>query len=259
MRMGALMILFSLYLAIFAAFGVLVSALTHRRAVAFLSLLVLWTVWIFLVPNMSVRTARNFIPASSHYHLQKQDLTLRRETRERARAEKFDYFRRNPVTDWSTLPEARRQEIREAYGKIQDRWEAEYRSRTGRLKTERRDRMRSQQRLAMVLSGISPLGAVDVVAMDLARTGIVQQKRLEDALQAHLIYLDQFIRDKYRRPREGTALETSVSDLAWFTYRDDEGLGECLSRNTAHILKLMLLAVLGFAGAYVAILRYDVR
>ena len=259
MRMGALMVLFSLCLAIFAAFGVLVSALTHRRAVAFLSLLVLWTVWIFVVPNMSVRAARSFIPAPSHYHLQKQDLALRKQTRERAATEIHDFFQRHPMKDWRTLSEARRQEIREAYGKIQDRWEAEYRSRAGRLKTERRDRMRSQQRLAMVLSGISPLGAVDVVAMDLARTGIVQQKRLEDALQGYLIYLDQFTQDKYRQPREGTALATSVSDLAWFTYRDDEGVEECLSRNTAHILKLVLLAVLGFAGAYVAILRYDVR
>ena len=111
----------------------------------------------------------------------------------------------------------------------------------------------------MVLSGISPLGAVDVVTMDLARTGFIQQERLEDALQAHLIYLNQFTKDKYRRPREQTALATSVSDLSWFTYRDDEGLGECLSRNVFHILHLVLLAVLGFAGAYVAILRYDVR
>ncbi len=36
-------------------------------------------------------------------------------------------------------------------------------------------------------------------------------------------------------------------------------VGECLSRNAFRILNLIILAVLGFVGAYVAILRYDVR
>ena len=79
-------------------------------------------------------------------------------------------------------------------------------------------------------------------------------ERMEDALNAHLIYLAQFIREKQFQIQA-----RSLTDFVPLTYRDREGIQACLSRNTAPILILTLLAVVGFAGAYVAILRYDVR
>ena len=78
---------------------------------------------------------------------------------------------------------------------------------------------------------------------------------MEDALNVYLIYLKRFIREKDSLPSRSRVL----TDYSQFTYQDGEALGACLSRNTIHILNLGLLAVLGFAGAYVAILRYDVR
>jgi hypothetical protein len=106
-----------------------------------------------------------------------------------------------------------------------------------------------------MLSAVSPLGAVSFASMDLARTGFVQQEQIENALNAHLIYLGRFIQEKQFFQGENPVL----TDFSRFTYQDNETLGECLSRNAFHILNLALLAVLGFAGAYVSILRYDVR
>ncbi len=65
--------------------------------------------------------------------------------------------------------------------------------------------------------------------------------------------MSHFIQEKWNQPRP------DASDFVWFTYRDQELLGDCLSRNLFHLLNLVFLAILGFAGAYVAILRYDVR
>ncbi len=50
-----------------------------------------------------------------------------------------------------------------------------------------------------------------------------------------------------------------MGDFSWFSYEDKDTIGECFSRNMFHILNLVLLSVLGFAGAYAGILRYDVR
>ena len=169
------------------------------------------------------------------------------------------YWERNPIriTNWGALTEAQRKEIldvgRMALSEIGEKWDVELYSRLKDLQSDRHNQMRRQRGIAMALSSISPMSAVSFVSMDLARTGLVQQERMETALHAYLTYMSGFIREKERQ-REGP-----ITDFSWFTYRDDEPLGECLSRNALHILNLALLALLGFAGAYVAILRYDVR
>jgi ABC-type transport system involved in multi-copper enzyme maturation permease subunit len=252
-RMAALLGVFALYLIVFAAFGIFVSALTHRRMTAFLGLLGLWTVWLFIVPNLAVRAARSLTPAESVYDLERRSSALRWEVRGEKQAERDAYFRRNPVQDWSALPVARQQEILEALRKIESRWDAEFYARLGRLQEERRNQMRRQQDLAMALSAISPLGAVSFASMDLARTGFLQQEQIEDALNAHLIYLTQFLQEKRFQQNP------TLTDFSRFAYQDSETFGACLSRNAFYILNLTLLAVAGFAGAYVAILRYDVR
>ena len=133
-------------------------------------------------------------------------------------------------------------------------YETEYYPRLrGLLLEERRNQVRRKQDLTVSLSAISPLGAVSFASMDLARTGIVQQEQLENALDAYHLYLGQFMREKLSMD------EVVLTDFSFFTYRDTDTLRECLSRNVFHILNLVLLAVLGFAGAYVSILRYDVR
>jgi ABC-2 type transport system permease protein len=271
MRMAALMVVFALYLTVFAAFGLFVSALTHRRMTAFLGLLGIWTVWVFIVPNLAVDAVSRLAPAQSIYDLQKQADVALWETRTKVRAEKQDYFQRNPVKDWNALrwdynplaayrsslvSKAQLLAIQDDLYRINLRWGTEYRSRLWDLQTERRNEMRRQQRMAMLLSAISPFGAVSFASMDLARTGFVQQERIEDALNAYLISLSQYVQDKTRTLARSPV---NLTDFSWFTYRDNEALGESLSRNAFHILNLVLLAVLGFAGAYVAILRYDVR
>ena len=110
-----------------------------------------------------------------------------------------------------------------------------------------------------MMSAFSPLGAAGFASMDLAQTGFVQQEKVEDALNAYMIYLSDFIREKERTEVGDIHSGTNLKDITLFTYQDRESVGECLSRNTLQILNLALLAILGFVGAYVTILRYDVR
>ena len=254
-RLAVLMGLFALYLAVFSAFGLCVSALTHRRMTAFLVLLALWTVWIFLVPNLAVRAAQRVVPVESVYDFQKRSMALRFEIKGERVDEIDAHWERQNIEDWDAVPEARKEELLHEHREIQSKWDGEYATRVDRLQSDRRNRTRRQQRLALVLSAISPFSTVNFVSMDLARTGLVQQERIEDAVKAHLIYLAGFIREKHSQLFQ----KRVMTDFSPFTYRDTETLGDCLARNVFHIANLALLAVLGFAGAYVAILRYDVR
>jgi hypothetical protein len=255
MRVAALAGVSALYLTAFAGFGLWISALTHRRLTAFLCLLGLWTLWIYIVPNLAVNAARPLAPVKSVYDQARQAQAARREIRDERRAELNAFYTRNVPGRWRDLSEARRQEIQVDASRIEERWDGEFYHRLADHRTERRNQIRAQQRLAMTLSAISPLSAVSFASMDLARTGFLQQERLEDALNVHLAGLAQYVRKKFAQPRD----EWILSDFPWFTYQDRETAGTCVARNALPIMNLALLAILGFAGAYVAILKYDVR
>jgi len=298
-RMGVLAAVFGAYLVVFAAFGLCASALTHRRMTAFLSLLGLWTLWVFVAPDVAVRLARRMAPVESFVEVYKrgeklyeeilrerdEDLqayqrmhppermwqplvappeNLRSLSDEEKRAVLLQY-RRTRRREWEALPKAEQQAIRDAQRKayeeamaaVYPKWEGAYYRRLARVQEERRNRMRQQYRLAMALSAISPFSAVTYLSMDLARTGFAQHERLEDALNAHFAYFGRFIESKQQARAERKRAD--LSDFSPFAYEDKEPLTACLARNTTHVLNLALLAVLGFVGAYVAILRYDVR
>jgi hypothetical protein len=124
--------------------------------------------------------------------------------------------------------------------------------------TRRINQTRKQNRLAMLFSSVSPLGAVTYPSVDLARTGVAEQEAIEAELSAHLITLGEYVRKMWLQDFEDWS-ELDLSDYPWFSYQSRESISECLTRNVFHILNLLLLVLLGFIGAYVAILRYDVR
>ena len=115
----------------------------------------------------------------------------------------------------------------------------------------------------MVLSSLSPLAASSFAVMDLAGVGPLQQEHLQRAIAAYhgdfLRYIWKKEKDfKNTRRAEGDP-EPSLKDFQPFTYSYEESLAEVLNRNLLLLLNLALLTIVGFAGAFVAILRYDVR
>ena len=257
-RMVILMIIFAVYLAIFAAFGIWGSALTHRRLTSFLGLLGLWSVWIFVLPNLCVRIAQNLEPVDSVYTTEKKAAEVRWEVRREKKAAELAFYERFrkrqdfPSEGFSALSPEQYNEMGWGRSIAIAPFEKEFHPQLRRLLMERRNQLRRQQDLALGLSALSPLGSLSSISMDLARTGTVQQDLLEKALDAYQIDLAKF---KFWA-LSGTGEKT---EFRFFTYKNRETLGECLSRNRFQILNLVLLAILGFAGAYVAILRYDVR
>ncbi len=280
MRVAALFVVFGLYLAAYAGFGIWVSALTHRRITAFLVLLALWMVWVFVLPNVGVGLARRLVPVESVYEIEKELDAIRAEIKSSRRAEMREFRFQPPqqlAQAWQDLmkrgkdvPAADRRAIekrmerawREAYNEVRSKVDKAgdevYFARVRRIQEEWRNHGRQQRQLAKALSALSPMGAVTFASMDLARTGIVQHERIEDALGVHHVYLARFIQEKW--PIEGSLTSAGdLTDFVPFQFHDVETVSESLSRNLVHILNLVLFSILGFAGAYVAILRYDVR
>ncbi len=254
-RVAVLMGVFSLYLTVFAAFGLFVSALTHRRMTAFLGLLGLWTVWLYVLPNLAVDAAQHFASVGSVYDTDRQVSELREEIRKARGAEVDAYWEKQGVEDWDGLPKAQQTTLLAGEAAVHVEWDKTFYARLHDLQQEWRNRAQREQRLAMLLSSVSPLGAVSFTSMDLARTGPFQQEEVEAALSVYLTYMARYIQERRAQHWD----DRVFTDFVSFVYQSHETLEECLHRNVFHILNLALLAVLGFAGAYVAILRYDVR
>ncbi len=254
-RIAILAVLSSLYLAVFAGFGIWASALTHKRITSFFGLLGLWTVWIFIIPNMAVDIANHLIPVESVYELERKYSALREEIRESRQREVDDYRRLAPTRNLDALSPEEQQKAQIGLRRIDTKWDMLFYRRLNNIRLEWQNQMSRQQQLTFMLSAISPFSAVSIASMDVARTSFVQQEKLEDALNTYLIYMAQFIQKK----KSQAANQRILTDFSLFTYQDDDRLGECLYRNTFHIVNLWLLLILGFTGAYVTILRYDVR
>jgi hypothetical protein len=233
----------------------LLSAVTHRRMTAFLALMGLWTVWVFIVPNLGLRIAQSVEPVASAYELKRQSHALRWETNLARNREQSAYWELNKVANWDSISASEQQRLRDGEREIRDKWDTDYAGRIGGLFANRRNQLRAQQHILTVLSAISPLGAVSHTTMDLARTGLIQQEQIEDAANAYSTYLARYI----QRKRAAHWENRQMGDFSWFSFKYMDTVGDCLVRNAFFILNLVMLSILGFVGAYVGILRYDVR
>ena len=254
LRILFLLGIFGIYITIWTGFGIWISSLTHSRITAFLGLLGLWTLWIFVIPNVALSAAQWWVPVTSIYDVQQQALAARGETRKKMDMDLDAYWRQNG-SGWDSLPENRRQELLMGSAEIRKKWDAVFYRRLTDLQAERQNQLGQRQDVAMMLSSLSPFSATTLCAMDFARTGPVQQRHMEEALQAYLIYMSRFIQDQGVLRAE----DRKLADFAWFSYKPSEPLADCIARSVPYFLNLALLALLGFAGAYVTILRYDVR
>ena len=260
LRLAAILLVYCLYLLAFSSFGILVSASCKRSLTAFLILLGLWFTWIFIVPNLAVYISRTVFPLSSHYAHEMSNYAKRWQITSASRKELNEHWANVDQENFYDLPNGKREKIRAESRKIWHTWDEELYTHLGATRTTRRNRMKLQNRLTSLLSSISPLGAASLVSTDLARTGIRQEEKLHDALDAYQRRMSSYLREKWDPyPKESVYWTRDLSDFERFSYTNDESVWKCLSRNTFYILNLLLISILGFTGAFIALLRYDVR
>ena len=228
-KLGLFLLSGVIYLASFFSLGILISCLTHRSSTSLVISLFVWTILVFLIPNLGNILARQFvqIPTAQQLALKREQIMNRaRSEMKRIPKTRPDYKEREEVLMRRTIAEG-------------DKLDEDY-----------RNRINSLVKVSQSITGFSPAPAFTLLATDIMGTGVVEERRLKKAAQNYKDivvewYMDEN-RDKGSEPPDFHYQRSSVKEIL-----GQGGLSNCLI--------LILLNVLFFTGAYVAFLRYDVR
>jgi ABC-2 type transport system permease protein len=245
-----------LYLTVFFALGLCVSALTYRTSTAFALSLAVWVFMVSIVPKAAVIISERASPTESlsEYEMKKADVD--RKTAMEMEEEIRSYVQAHPQ---HSMP-------RSEYEGILKRLREEQNMLYARLDEDYTQRKKRQANLAMELSRLSPAGSLSFAAMSLARTSQNRdfkfRQALEDYRASFATYYDRKVSEQIARtgdPPASLMLGRQVfDDLPPFTFQD-EPLAASTDRAIPDMGLLALWAVIFFAIAYVAFLRYDVR
>jgi ABC-type transport system involved in multi-copper enzyme maturation permease subunit len=218
-----------IYLAIFFSLGLLISCLTHHSSTSLVISLFVWTVLVFLIPNLGNILARQFvrIPTAQQLDLQRKRIM------------------NNALFEMKRIPknrsdlEERRKEIEFRTIKEGDQLDEDY-----------RNRINSLVKVSQSITGLSPAPAFTLLTTDIMGTGVAEDRRLKKAAQGYKDLLVQMYTD---------GILTEKSEPPKFHYQRSSVKEILAEGGLSNSLILILLNVLFFTGAYVAFLRYDVR
>ena len=233
-----------LYLSVFFTLGLLVSTLTHRSATSlFLSLLV-WVVWILVIPNLSPVLAKILIPAPSREKIAAEKRAIDQETWMRIRG--------------LTLTSGKL-----SYGdemrKAQENLRAEGEAQKDKLDRHFRDTNRRQTDLAQTIGRLSPSGCWTYASTTMTDTGPENYGCFEDAQATLQKQLRKRAEDYWRAgSKDGKWPNIDVQQLPALTVRGS-GFNADLETAMTDLLVLAIFNVVFFMGSFAMFLRYDVR
>ncbi len=221
-RLALILGLTLVYIAFFLSLGLLVSALTRRASSSLVILLFVWTLLVFVLPNLGTLAARQMVDVPSVRALsEKRQQIWTREILLRIRGE----------GDWASHIKAISAE--------NDALEAEYRVRFDRLVA-----------LSKAINRVSPVASYVYAATEIAGTGIGE----EAAFKREVIrYKNGIIDRTLASPGPGAAGAPAFR----YAYRP---LASVLAAGALFDLAWLAAgAILLFGLSYLAFIRYDVR
>ena len=277
-RLGLLLLASGLYLTLFMAFGIAVSALTRKPATSFLVLLVSWIILVLVVPRVGLYAAVRRVPVPTEAELESQrsgfenrawndhreSLTQRWSERQAAMAglsdEQQEAYEDDNLWRWLEEDDAARKAV-----------EAEIAAHAERLYENLRNAKAEQERLALDFSRLSPASAYRLVAMHVAGTGVSLKPRYEAAARDYKEAFTSFLSansgaggsriHRRRGGHSGNLLGAQEPlDLSGMpVFQAPAAVGETLARVPLDLGLLAIETLLCFAAGFVGFLRYDVR
>ena len=209
------------YIALFLSLGLLISSLVRRSATSLIVLLLVWSVIVFVLPNLGTLLARQFVDVPSVKSLsEKRQQIWTREVL-------LSYGERGGWDD-------RIKAIHEEYTRLEE----DYRLKFDRL-----------VRLSRSINRISPAASFVDAATEIAGTGIGEETRLKaEVVRYENQVLPELIRDRRETPNAPA-----------FSYRARR-LGEVLADGgLIDLAWLAVFNIFLFAAGYVAFIRTDPR
>ena len=228
-KLGLFILSSVIYLAVFFSVGLLISCLTHRSSTSLVISLFVWTILVFLIPNLGNILARQFvrIPTAQQLDLKRKQIMNRA----------LFEIKRIPKTQ---------ADFEERLKALQLRAIAE----GDKLDEDYRNRINSLVAVSQNITGFSPASAFTLLATDIMGTGAAEERRLKKSAQSYKNLLVKMFTD-------GTW--NGKSEPPDFHYRRSSVKEIIGQGGLNNFLILVLLNLLFFTGAYVTFQRYDVR
>ncbi len=243
----------------------LASSLTHRSATSFVLLLVFWVATVGVLPRLSLIAADGFRPAPSIHEIQTERTAI------------INAFGKKQYELWEEwekkhfIPGVNRQppEIMEGsriyLSQLRKELGRQSQEQFARINEAFRNRYKARLDLAVLLARFSPAFALNNATVQLAGTGIDRQRRFLVAFEVFNKQYGEWAvaaknRDALRRvnPAKYGAYKWDLLGMPRFSYQETWPEEEA----QVALVDIGVLALWGlafFAGAYVTMLRYDLR
>ncbi|MFH1700463.1 MAG: ABC transporter permease subunit [Candidatus Zixiibacteriota bacterium] len=266
-----------LFFTFFIVFGVFISSLTRRSSISFLISLMLWVLFVLIIPRAGIITAGQIVEVPRLAEIDGQ--------RDAYARDKWDEFYKGMV-----------QRTRDLYAENGERDEmAEWRHMEEedslrkevikdienhyiRLMDELNRRQTIREKLALNLSRLSPVSAYQLAASDLAGTDIGLKNRYNESMSRYRESFIEYVNKKQKENGGGVAginiMMSSETGLSIQVPQADDVLDisdmpkyfpeEAIYRGGLENIVInagiiSLYTILAFAGAFIRMLKYDVR
>ena len=250
-RLGAIVFIAFVYVSIFLAMGLLISSCVKYSSTSLTILLLIWVVWIALLPSTLGALTSGLQPTMTS-----DELNVRRETLRHNLDEEYEYrwsipSREIPATK-ATL--------------LWAKYLTEDAKQNERLNEEHLDAQIAQIQLARSITRISPASSVGYAIESLAGTGFTRHvqflghvRRYAGEFRTFLIETDLADPESPHAigPKEGTS-QKSVRFASIPKFEDRISFNGAYNAAATDIILLLLFFLVLFAGAFLSFLRADV-
>ena len=243
-RLGILLFVACLYISVFFTLTVCVSAATHRSATSLFICLLIWVMWILVIPNLAPVVAKIIRPAPSVEKINAEKEAADKEVR--MQIERL--YASSGELNYGQAMQRKEERLRAEGETRKSRWDRFLAETTGR-----------QTDLAQTLGRISPAVCWTYSAVALMGTGPSEYKQYEEARKRLMKGLQE-LRDRLRQVRRETGSSPAISEDDVPSLQVGQvGFGLAAKTALNDILILLILNVVFFLAGYVLFLRYDVR
>jgi len=260
---GIFLLFSCVYISIVYTFGILVSANTARPSTSITVLLLIWVVFVLVIPNISASAASFFIKTDNVQTVEQKKREVMRAGRKEYRTKRMQYWEDKSL---QTVPYGvyRRRLDKERY--IKTRREINEIVRSYRLS------MQAQIRLTKWISRLSPLASLKYAAGTVTGSGYEEDYAFRDAVDEYarkmiVFTYDEWIareqdRGRVQSGRYGRAKWSFDADAApEFNYESRRI--QDISHRAAHTAidagLLVFWNVVCLLGAFISFMRYDVK
>lgn len=260
-RLLLMFLIFFLYLSVFFTLGLFISARTKKSSTSFLVLLFIWVIFVTIIPKISILAAARLKPIPSVHEIT---------AKKNAFLQQIQGGVQKAAWDWSKANAPKPGDDPKVYEEKAHKWLEDFQQEVTRkidennaaLERDYQAKKKSQERLAINISRISPASALTFSTMSLARTGLDEHEQFLASIRAYKRIFSKWAGAKMMRNMDiksgDMGNKVVLDDMPKYEF-DQETLADSLARTLPDIGLMFVLIIVFFAGAYVSFLKYDVR